>query len=715
MKIRSLIAAGLASAMLLTASGCSSDNESPHSKPQNSSHSSQRPSGSSSGNTSSGSPDTPGDRVYLNSATQLSNNAGELTVNRRGRSNEAPMAEDGWTILVYMCGSDLESKHNAATADMLEAVNAGYEDNVNIVYQTGGSKQWATGISNNSITRLVRENGNIAVADEQPDASMGDRKTLESFLEWGIENYPAKHMGLIFWNHGGGSISGVCFDETHDLDSLSLREIDGALNSVYEKMTDKFEFIGFDACLMSTLETANILVPYARYMYASEESEPGCGWNYTDIITFLNENPNADGAQLGNTLCNTYYQTCSKLGVADDATLAVTDLSKLDDLLISFNETAKQIYESSKKTGIARAVYNVDNFGGNSRSAGYTNMIDLKGFLEAVQPYAPNAADTLAKLKDAISSGVNGPLHTGVGGLSMYYPLCVQGSTELSTFADIATSAYYLGFVDAMAYGTTGGDVNGYNNSFLLDDILDFWSMDYSADENIGVNGGFNEADDNATIPVSDIYFDDEGSYTVQLENADTLNYVTAALFAEFDGVSIYLGEDDDVLISDDYTTFWDNFDGSWISLGEIPMMIEVASVDEDYTILTAPILLNGNVTNLRFMYDWNAEEFAVIDTWEGIDPETGAAAKETVQLKNGDKIEPLWLALYSDGTSEYVSSEMEYTVNGVPEIGYVSLGDGEFSYSMTLYDIYGNYYYTPEVGFSVENGELYFYPEDLE
>ncbi len=714
MKFKSIIAAGLASVMLLALTGCDAFEEEIPSRPQSSSSSSVSSNGDPSGNNSGGSPDTPGERVFKDSATQLTNLSGELTVNRRGRSDAAPMAEDGWTILVYMCGSDLESKYNAASADMMEAINADFKDDVNIVYQTGGSKKWATGISNGSITRLVRVDGDIAVADEQPDASMGERETLESFLEWGIENYPAKHMGLVFWNHGGGSISGVCFDEMHDLDSLSLREIDGALNSVYDKMTDKFEFIGFDACLMSTLETANILVPYARYMYASEESEPGCGWNYTEILNFLNKNPDADGAQLGKALCNTYYQTCSELGVGDEATLAVTDLSKLDDLLVSFNETAKQVYESENKTGISRAVYNVDNFGGNSRAAGYTNMIDLKGFLNAVYPYAPNAADTLRKLEAAISSGVNGPLHSGAGGLSMYYPLCVQGSTELSTFADIATSAYYLGFVDAMAYGTTGGDVNGYNNSFLLDDILDFWSIDYSADENIGVNDGFNEADENATIPVSGVFFDDDGIYTVSLENSDTLNYVTAALFLEFEDASLYLGEDDDVIISDDYLTLQDNFDGSWLSLGEIPLMVEVASVDENYTVYTAPVLLNGEVTNLRFMYDWNNEEFSVLDTWAGIDPETGAAARETVPLKNGDVIEPLWLALYTDGTDEYISGG-EYTVNGTPEIGYEMLGDGEFSYSMTLYDIYGNYYFTPEVGFSVEDGEVYFYPEDLE
>ena len=85
-------------------------------------------------------------------------------------------------------------------------------------------------------------------------------------------------MGVILWDHGGGSISGVCFDEISD-DSLSLREIDTGLLSTMKNagMTDTFEFIGFDACLMSTVETANVLASYSDYMIASEESEPGSG------------------------------------------------------------------------------------------------------------------------------------------------------------------------------------------------------------------------------------------------------------------------------------------------------------------------------------------------------------------------------------------------------------------------------------------------------
>ena len=85
----------------------------------------------------------------------------------------------------------------------------------------------------------------------------------------------------------------MCFDELNENDSLSLEEIDTALTSIYDKMTDKFAFIGFDACLMATVETANMLVPHADYMFASEETEPGYGWDYTEIAGFMESNPTA--------------------------------------------------------------------------------------------------------------------------------------------------------------------------------------------------------------------------------------------------------------------------------------------------------------------------------------------------------------------------------------------------------------------------------------
>lgn len=655
-----------------------------------------------------------GERGYSESATQLSVSGGNLGIDRRTRSDSKPMGDGGWTILVYLCGTDLESEGSAASADIYEAISAQYSEDVHIVYQTGGTGQWYLDFSNSTIQRYVNIEGDLELVDEIPNASMGSADTLADFVSWGVENYPAENMGLVFWNHGGGSISGVCFDELYESDSLSLREIDEALNSVYDKMTDKFEFIGFDACLMSTLETANILVPYANYMFASEELEPGGGWNYTDIMNFLAENPGANGADLGEVQCASYYQHCIDNGDSEGTTFAITDLSALDELLLSFDRTAQEMYESGRLNDIARAVYGADNFGGNNRNEGYTNMVDLKGLLTAVKPYAPNAADTLEKLDKAVICSVFGPQHTGAGGLSLYYPLSVQGSQELSIFSDICTSSYYLAFVDSAAYGTSGGDIDGYDNSYILDDCDDLWDHDYFADDNIGSNyGDFCQADEYCTIGVESVYFDNDGIYTVQLSDMDAFNYATCSLFAEFDGVSVYLGEDDDVIMDYDSMILQDNFDGSWVSLDGIPLAIETVSVTDDTSVYTCPILLNGEQTNLRIEYDWNAEQWNVIGAWAGIDPQTGAAARETVLLHDGDVITPLYLAIAGDYT-DYIDAG-DYTVNGDIEIEYAPLYDGDFSYSMTLYDVYGNIYFTDTVMFTIdEYGDVYFYPDDL-
>ena len=44
---------------------------------------------------------------------------------------------------------------------------------------------------------------------------MTDPNTLEAFIKWGAENYPANRMCLILWDHGGGSVSGYGYDQKY--------------------------------------------------------------------------------------------------------------------------------------------------------------------------------------------------------------------------------------------------------------------------------------------------------------------------------------------------------------------------------------------------------------------------------------------------------------------------------------------------------------------
>lgn len=399
--------------------------------------------------------DTGAVRAANVNAMQMSVNkdTGEMSISRPQLSGEAMGAEGTWTIFVYLCGSDLESDGGAGFADIEEMCSAKYSDSVKFVVQTGGASQWSYDEINPNMTqRFVVENGNITNVYEGSDANMGDPNTLAEFLTWGVQNYAADNMGLILWNHGGGSITGVCFDEKNDSDSLSLREVDSALLTAQQYMTEKWEFVGFDACLMGSVEAANILANYAKYMYGSEEVEPGAGWNYTEIGNFLAGNPSASGAELGQVVCDSFYQGCIDAGDYDCCTLAVTDLSKIDQVMQSFNSFAKDIYDAGgdadSLSTMIRNIESAENFGSNNDNEGYTNMVDLVALAESCGSYSSNADAVRSAVESAIVYKIHGSDHPDACGLSVYFPIKLGGSQELQIFSDICVSPFYMSFIE---------------------------------------------------------------------------------------------------------------------------------------------------------------------------------------------------------------------------------------------------------------------------
>ena len=183
---------------------------------------------------------------------------------------------DTWAIYWYLCGSDLESRAGLASGDLQEMLRVNLPGNVQVIIEAGGSKEWKNELNPNYNTRLLYDSSGLHVIEEIPRANMGDSATLEAFLRFCTTNYPADHQIVVFWNHGGGSISGVIFDENFGYDSLSLAELETAFEAVTPAnvYNPPFEIIGFDACLMATIETANAMSGYARFMVASEEVEP---------------------------------------------------------------------------------------------------------------------------------------------------------------------------------------------------------------------------------------------------------------------------------------------------------------------------------------------------------------------------------------------------------------------------------------------------------
>ena len=221
---------------------------------------------------------------------------------RAKRTNIIGNNKDVITIMVYMCGTDLESQYSMGVYDLQEMASAALSDNINLIVYTGGSTRWhISEISNryNQIYRVVG-NGNIErLVENAGTGSMVDPDTLNSFIEWCVDNYEANRYGLIMWDHGTGSVGGYGYDEKYpNLGSMDLAEIDKALTSAGVA----FDFIGFDACLMANTETALMLTEHADYLIASEEAEPGVGWYYTNWLNALAKNTSMSTIEIGKKI-----------------------------------------------------------------------------------------------------------------------------------------------------------------------------------------------------------------------------------------------------------------------------------------------------------------------------------------------------------------------------------------------------------------------------
>lgn len=672
--------------------------------------------------------------VNGNRASKLTFSSSDgISITRKQRDTEKPMGDDGTqTVFVYMCGSDLESENGLASGDIEEMIAGSQSENVKFVIQTGGAGAWADtyGISADKTQRYVVTGGEISLIEEKEQVNMGTAQVLTDFLSWGIENYAAAKMGVIFWNHGGGSISGVCFDELNENDSLSLEEIDTALTSIYDKMTDKFAFIGFDACLMATVETANMLVPHADYMFASEETEPGYGWDYTEIASFMENNPTADTTELGKTVADSFMASCEAIDSGSEATLSVTDLSRVDELVKAVNDAAEEMNKNSAEPALlaeaVRNIYNVRAYGSNNETEGYTNMVDLGSMIKAT--VSGNKADkVMSALEKAVVYNIYGSDKDGSTGLSTYYPFGVSGSTELATFGKVCVSPYYMTFVDRIAYGAQNGTTDGYNgeNTWLADGAV-YWSdgdySDYESNWNHyndkTDNMGFCGDKSSVQIDVGPV-LDDEGTFyfTVTDDTINNLASVNCSVYRvdEETGELLEFGVDQSTKVDFSSGLVEDTFSGQWYMIENnlIPMFI--VEKNGNNSVYTSPIKLNGKETNLRIAMtqDGNEYDITVLGTWDGVN-ENGESARSIIPLEKGDVIVPIFNTYDSEGNFDGKAEGDECTYSGDDMIEFVNLPAGDYRYSFVINDIYGNVCYTSFTVFTTdEDGNVYFTPEE--
>ncbi|MBQ9179424.1 MAG: hypothetical protein IJ132_01325, partial [Firmicutes bacterium] len=303
------------------------------------------------------------------------------------------------TIMLYVCGSDLETSAGMASYNLHQILKSKFsaDEKVRFVIMTGGSKKWqfntrkgdnylcdpsgkkidavsseynqlweAKGIDAkvNPGKMVLLDGDGITGAEGQAvksqDELMSKPETLKAFINYSVENDPADKYDIILWDHGGGPTSGFAFDE-HDEDgnTMPMPGIVDALsdNGVIDTV-GKFDFIDFDACLMNSVEYNVALAPLTDYYIASPETEPGYGQSYEGWLNMLGKNPNENGYALGKTMVDdfiAFYDAGYEDGSRQEGTLAVVDTKKFTSS--SFIKSLSKMNKVLKDQAVKNAFY----------------------------------------------------------------------------------------------------------------------------------------------------------------------------------------------------------------------------------------------------------------------------------------------------------------------------------------------------------------------
>lgn len=691
MKFRKLIAAVMCAALGITLCGCKPPKEPLPTEP-----------------------DTP--PVLTTHKTVKTDGAFEIT---RRELGDTPMGEDGtWTIFVYMSGSDLEEGRSNGTRDIEEMLAASTGENVRFIIQTGGSNKWKNDYANaESLGRFMVSNGELTKLGYIALDSMAKGSTLRNFLKWGIENYAAENMGLIFWGHGKGTIGGVCKDSLFKGNYLPIEDLNGALSETAALMTDKFEFIGFDNCYMATAEIADIAATYANYMIASEEIEPADGWDYTVLGNLLGSDPHADWDTIAKTLCDGFVSSNADSREASRITLSVIDLSRLDDFLVKFDAYTNDLCGAFDNTAslIEFETYLdcAEHFGDNNGFEGYSNSADIKDIIKAGSKFSSKTNELLTALDELVIYMINGEEHKNAGGLTVYYPFKANGSDEMKTFARLCITPHYLELIDrkqlnsALVPGKSSGS----------SPIAEHW-RDYINNGTKTLNeylGGSDEPefyddetekDTNTQLTAETKY--ENGSYTISLA-PDSLNEISQVginVYREMEKNS-YRAYGTKPCADFDLKTgvFSDSLDECWLMFkNRDPLQIKRRR-DGKYI---AQLHIGENDSIMLLDFDEKTKA-ASIDCYQAVD-ENGALyfKKPTV----GDTVMALYDSCTKKGEKYRTQKATDYVMAAEPNVIYDTLPDGNYYYIVIVDDIRGNRYETTPVTFAVKNGKLDFTPQ---
>ena len=554
-----------------------------------------------------------------------------------------------WTFMVYIVGSDLQTNMDAGILDIVEMWNIGSGENTNIVVATGGSK--AEGWETVRYHRVVKDN--LETWKNLGQINMADPNLLTDFVFESMNKFPAENYGLILWNHGSG-INGFGHDEIHDK-MFSLPQLTNTLRYINEQTNVKYDILGFDACLMATLEVASSLQGLARYLVASEELEPGHGWDYTPIVQALTSGSINGGKDLGMVIADGFLNQAANYK-RSGATLSVVDLDVVGDVIQAFDNfiNAPSLSSNPDFTTIARNRSNSESYGKSAKNPAESyDGIDLEDFVRLMKQSNPElgpvADQVLVALSNAVVYNRYDRTRPNASGLSIFFPYDKLSNENainkaMNKYEQLGFSPVYTEFL------------NRYVGRSVVDDEAPVINQE--------------EVIQQGNIIQSICYSNDVDEVYTFLADATDIEDGEIEILGVMLPTELFIDQNNGLVMRHEWTGEWIGVNGYPAYISDIFLESYVdpqSGTEQQLYIITIPAVLNDEDVILTYSIDNNGNYLL-----ESIIPEVnedGIFERRQIEIQPGDQLSLLYEGFNIDTNEEYWSEGEIMTINSIDDI----------------------------------------------
>ena len=340
---------------------------------------------------------------------------------RTTRSNAARQ----WAMYTYIAGDNNLS--SAGLSDIREMESAGASNDVHVAAQIDTAGEHDGSVRYEISLPDFAGKAHRTVIERLPEQNTGHPKYLAEFARWAAQRYPARHRLLVVWNHGAGFMHeptrDIGYDDSSRGDALTMAELRWALEKAGfgKGSLGRLALLGFDACLMNMIEVAYEFTGLADFVVGSQQTEPGEGWPYGDVVSALHRRPApvVAAARIVQVYDRSYRST-GQLNVTQSA----LELARLPAVCRALERLGRVLHPllPARRNAIVEARIRTQGY----EEPTYVDLADLARNLRAVPGASVRAACDAVSAAARASIVANRRYGNAVNrshGLSVWFPL----------------------------------------------------------------------------------------------------------------------------------------------------------------------------------------------------------------------------------------------------------------------------------------------------